>query len=100
MRHNILKYLLALLAMLPALAVGQEVELGTLLDATNPDPAAVGAQAIAMHRSREAIRAAHDTFEDGIVAMLTETQRAQYEALREARPERGRFGRFHQPPGD
>lgn len=75
-------------------------ELESLLDAESPDPAAVGAQAIAMHRSREAMRAAHETFEEGIVAMLTETQRAQYEALRDARPERGRFGRFHQPPGD
>lgn len=32
MRHNTLKYVLAFLAILPALAVGQEAELGTLLD--------------------------------------------------------------------
>jgi hypothetical protein len=32
MRHNTLKHLLALLAIVPALAVGQEMALGTLLD--------------------------------------------------------------------
>jgi len=75
-------------------------ELETLLDAENPDPATVGSKAIAMHQSRTAMKSAHETFEEGIVAMLTETQRAQYEALRDARPERGRFGRHHPPASE
>ena len=75
-------------------------ELEALLDGTNPDPAAVGAKAIALHRTKEAMKAAHDTLDDGIEAMLNETQRAQYQALRDARPDmdhfRGRFeGRHH-----
>lgn len=70
-------------------------ELEALLEGENADAAAVGAKTIALHETRAAMRSAHETFEAGIVAMLTETQRAQYEALREARPggERGRFFR-------
>jgi Spy/CpxP family protein refolding chaperone len=66
-------------------------ELETLLDAATPDPAAVGAKAIELHAAKKTMRAAHDAFEADIVAMLSETQRAQYEALREAGPRHGRF---------
>ena len=74
-------------------------ELEALLDGANPDPAAVGAKAIALHRTKEAMKAAHDTLDSGIEAMLNETQRAQYQALRDARPEHGRFERFHRDRG-
>ena len=72
-------------------------ELEALLEAENPDPAAVGTKAIEIHRSRAAMKSAHERFEADLVAMLTETQRAQYEALRDARPRHGdrfreRFG--------
>ena len=60
-------------------------EMESLLETANPDPAAVGAKAIALHRAKEQMKAARESFEDGIVAMLNETQRAQYEALRDAR---------------
>lgn len=74
-------------------------ELESLLAAARPDAAAVGAKAIALHQAKESMRAAHETFEAGIESMLTETQRAQFEALQEARPERGRFGRHRSPRG-
>lgn len=68
--------------------------LEALLDSANPDPAAVGAKAIALHQTKASMKGAHETFEEGIVSMLTETQRAQYEALREVRPDRGRGERW------
>lgn len=70
-------------------------ELAALLDAANPDAAAVGAKAIALHQAKEALKGAHEAFEAGIIAMLTETQRAQYEALQDARPDRGHRLREH-----
>ena len=63
-------------------------ELETMLESADPDPAAVGAKAIALHRAKDQMKSAHDAFEAGIVAMLNETQRAQYEALRDARGDR------------
>ncbi|MGE0639437.1 MAG: Spy/CpxP family protein refolding chaperone [Thermoanaerobaculia bacterium] len=69
-------------------------ELDNALEAAHPDPATVGTKAIAMHDMKEAMKAAHDSFEAGIEAMLTDVQRAQYQALREARPDRDRFRGF------
>ncbi len=79
-------------------------QLRTLLDATAPDPAAVGTQAIAIDRARDGMRAAWERFETDFTAILTETQRAIYQALQEARPDRGPFGdrgdhRGHRGPG-
>ncbi len=73
--------------------------LETLLDSASPDPAAVGAKAIALHRSKQAMKAAHDTLDAGIVAMLDDTQRVKYQALQDARPEHGRFERFGRGKG-
>lgn len=67
-------------------------QLRTLLDATSPDPAAVGTQAIAIDRARDGMRAAWDNFEADFTASLTETQRAAYRVLQETRPGRGFFG--------
>jgi Spy/CpxP family protein refolding chaperone len=66
-------------------------QLRTLLDAESPDPAAVGTQAIAIDRARDAMRAAWEQFETDFSAILTDTQRAIYRALQETRPERGPF---------
>ena len=60
------------------------------LEAAQPDPVAVGNQAIALHQAKSAMKAAHDSFEAGIEAMLTDVQRAQYQALQDARPDRER----------
>ena len=70
-------------------------EMQTLLEQANPDPAEVGARAIAAHRAKASMKAAHEKLESDIEAMLDETQRAQFRALRDARPERDRFDRFH-----
>ncbi len=68
-------------------------ELEAELESANPDPAAVGSRAIALHRTKESMKRAHETFETGLKAMLTEGQRVRYEAMRDAREERdGRFG--------
>jgi Spy/CpxP family protein refolding chaperone len=66
--------------------------LRTLLDVAAPDPAAVGTQAIAIDRARDAMRTAWEEFEADFTAILSETQRAGYRALQEARPDRGAFG--------
>lgn len=65
-------------------------QLRTLLEAASPDPAAVGTQAIAIDQARDGMRAAKETFDTDFTAILTETQRAIYQALQEER--RGRFG--------
>lgn len=70
---------------------GAHERLRTLLDATSPDPAAVGTQAIAIDRARDGMRAARERFETDFAATLTETQRAAYRILQEARPGPG-FG--------
>ena len=73
-------------------------QLRTLLDADAPDPAAVGTQAIAIDRARDAMRAAWERFESDFNASLTETQRAAYRVLQETRPGRGYFGGRHGGP--
>ena len=74
-------------------------QLRTLLDAENPVPAAVGTQAIAIDRARDAMRGAWDRFEADFAASLTESQRAAYRVLQEARPGRGFGGHRGRGPG-
>lgn len=69
-------------------------QLRALLAVTAPDPAAVGAQAIAVDRARDGMRAAWERFESDFAATLTETQRAAYRVLQESRPG-PRFGGHH-----
>ena len=64
-------------------------QLRTLLDAASPDPTAVGTQAIAIDQARDGMRAARERFDTDFTAILTETQRAIYQALQEERPGRG-----------
>ena len=71
---------------------GAHQQLRTLLDAPSPAPSAVGTQAIAIDQARDAMRAAKERFETDFTAILTETQRAIYQALQEARSDRGPFG--------
>ena len=74
-------------------------QLRTLLDAETPDPAAVGTQAIAIDRARDAMRAAWDRFEADLQGSLTESQRAAYRVLQESRPGRGFGGHRGRGPG-
>lgn len=67
-------------------------QLRTLLDAPSPDPTAVGTQAIAIDQARDGMRAARESFETEFTAILTDTQRAIYQALQEERPGRRGFG--------
>lgn len=66
-------------------------QLRTLLDTESPDPTAVGTQAIAIDQARDGMRAAKERFDTDLMAILTETQRAIYQALQEERPGRGPF---------
>lgn len=74
-------------------------ELRTLLDGDSPDPAAVGAQAIAIDRARDSMRAGWESFETTFAAILTESQRAAFRVLQETRPEHGPFGEHRGPRG-
>ncbi|MEO7974049.1 MAG: periplasmic heavy metal sensor, partial [Thermoanaerobaculia bacterium] len=56
-------------------------QLRTLLDSDSPDPAAVGTQAIAIDRSRDAMHNAWKRFETGFTASLSATQRSAYRVL-------------------
>ncbi len=66
-------------------------QLRTLLDEPSPEPVAVGTQAIVIDQARDGMRAAKERFDTDFTAILTETQRAIYQALQEARPDRGGF---------
>jgi Spy/CpxP family protein refolding chaperone len=68
-------------------------QMETLLDQANPDPAEVGTRAIALHRAKQSMKAAQEKLESDIEAMLDDTQRAQFQALRDARGEHDRFDR-------
>jgi Spy/CpxP family protein refolding chaperone len=81
----------AIRPILDSMRAGRE-ELEALLDTENPDATAVGTKAIELHRAKRSMKSAHERFETDLVAMLTETQRSQYEALRDARPRRGDHG--------
>jgi len=67
-------------------------QLRTLLAAESPDPATVGAQAIALDRARDSMHAAHESFEASFADTLTASQRTTFHALQEMRPEGERFG--------
>lgn len=73
--------------------------LESMLDAASPDATAIGNQAIAMHRLRGEVKAAHDSFDTQLKAMLNPTQRAQFDALQEVRPHFGREGHRGGGPG-
>ena len=78
-------------------------QLRTLLDAENPVPAAVGTQAIAIDRARDAMRAAWTRFETDFKASLGESQRSAYRVLQETRPGfgfGGHRGRGRGGPGE
>ncbi len=75
------------------------VQLRTQLDNDSPDPAAVGAQVIAIDRARDSMRAGWQRFETAFTATLSESQRAAYRVLQETRPDRGPFSEHRGPGG-
>jgi Spy/CpxP family protein refolding chaperone len=74
-------------------------ELRVLLDSSNPDPATVGAKAIALHQTRSDLRDLRKTFEDEFSKILTDQQRFAFEKLREARRFDSGPGGMHGPGG-
>jgi Spy/CpxP family protein refolding chaperone len=61
------------------------------LESDNPDPAVVGQAALAMNTAEKALRAAHESTFEQMKSILTEEQRAKFEAARERRgPRHGR----------
>lgn len=59
-----------------------------MLDAANPDAAAVGRVAIQLHQSRQAVKAALKETEQSFVALLNADQKTKYDNFRELRSER------------
>ena len=59
------------------------------LESENPDAAAVGQAALAMHTAEKALRAAHEATFEQMKAILTDEQRAKLEAMKEQRGKRG-----------
>ncbi|HVS00945.1 MAG TPA: periplasmic heavy metal sensor [Thermoanaerobaculia bacterium] len=53
------------------------------LEAASPNACEAGAAAIALHDNQEGIREALEEFDQAFTAILTPTQRARYEALKE-----------------
>lgn len=70
-----------------------------LLEGSNPDAAAVGRLVIAGHELAEQIRAARETLNGRIEALLTAEQKAAYQALKEARELRRHHRRGPGGPG-
>jgi Spy/CpxP family protein refolding chaperone len=70
-----------------------------LLEAASPDAAAVGAEAIEIHRLRGELAALRERFDSDFRATLTEAQRLALDAVRETRPGHGMRGRFGSGPG-
>jgi Spy/CpxP family protein refolding chaperone len=73
-----------------------------LLEAESPDPAAVGAQAIELHRLRGETKRLREQLESDFRAILTDAQKLAFDAVKRTRPGgelRERFGRrFGGPP--
>ncbi len=77
-----------------------------LVEGENPDPAEVGRLVIATHAKRQQVKAARESFEASLSALLTPEQRTAFDAVKRDRSfgpaEGGRFGarRRHQghPP--
>ena len=64
------------------------------LESDSPDATAVGQKALAMHSAEKALRAAHEATFEQLKSILTEEQRAKFEAARERRgPHHGKRGR-------
>lgn len=74
--------------------------LEALLDGANPDPATVGNQVIAAHKTREQLKALHDDFKTRFTALLTDEQKAKLEQFHERHGDPGdHFRGFGHGPG-
>ena len=58
--------------------------LARALDATSPDPTAVGLATIAMKQHRDKIKAADEAFQTRLTGTLSEEQKTKFEALKAA----------------
>lgn len=58
-------------------------EMQTLLDSASPDPAEVGAKAIAMHEVRDQLRSARQELVKKFAALLNDDQRARFDELKQ-----------------
>lgn len=77
-------------------------QLRALLDSADPDPAAVGAKVIEIHRLHGELRAAREKLDRDLEASLADAQKLAWKALRETRPGarlHERFGRPGAGPG-
>lgn len=61
-------------------------EMRALLDAENPVAAEVGAKMIEIHRLQGELRAAREKFESDLGAILTDSQKLAWRAVRDTRP--------------
>ncbi|HEX9202874.1 MAG TPA: periplasmic heavy metal sensor [Vicinamibacteria bacterium] len=81
----------------PLMQEGRELHqrLRTAMDAQNPDPAAVGAATLALKQHREKVKAAHEAFGERLKGVLSDEQKAKFEAFKTAhRAGPGRRGGF------
>src|SRR5262245_29060588 len=76
-------------------------QLRDALEAPNPDPAAVGQRAIALHAARKKMKAQADRFHQRLVDLLDAQQKeklAMFEQMRERGPAPGGMGGPEAPP--
>src|SRR5262245_41371051 len=76
-------------------------QLRDALEAPNPDPAAVGQRAIALHAARKRMKAEADRFHQRLVDLLDAQQKeklAMFEQMRERGPAPGGMGGPEAPP--
>ena len=81
----------------PLMQQGRELHqrLRAAMDAQNPDPAAVGAATLALKQHREKVKAAHEAFGERLKGVLSDEQKAKFEAFKTAhRGDHGRRGGF------
>jgi len=81
----------------PLMQEGRELHqrLRAAMDAENPDPAAVGAATLALKQHREKVKAAHEAFGERLKGVLSDEQKAKFEAFKTAhRAGPGRRGGF------
>jgi Spy/CpxP family protein refolding chaperone len=65
---------------------GLQQQMQQAMSAANPDPAAVGKLAIAIHRAHDKMKSAHDQAEEQLAATLTPEQRVKFDAWKASRP--------------
>jgi Spy/CpxP family protein refolding chaperone len=72
-------------------------QLRDAVDNGSTDACALGQLVLQAHGNGDALKAAHDRFEAGLIALLTPEQKSQYDAIKALRPQ---FHRGGPPSGD